>query len=57
LLNDAIAQGNAARVVGFFRGFQQQAGTDSGQAAPRSQRLPMWGSDRRIYSRAEIAKL
>jgi hypothetical protein len=58
LLNDAIAQGNAARVIGFFRGWQQQAGADSGQAAqPRSQWMPMWGPDRRIYSRAEIAKL
>jgi hypothetical protein len=58
LLNDAIAQGNAARVIGFFRGWQQQAGADTGQASqPPSRRMPMWGPDRRIYSRAEIAKL
>jgi hypothetical protein len=44
-------------VIGFFKGFMQQAGADSGQAAQRSQRVPMWGPDRRIYSRAEIAKL
>jgi hypothetical protein len=58
LLNDAIAQGNAARVVGFFRGWQQQAGADTGQAAPRSQRMPMWGSDRpATYTRAQIQRL
>jgi hypothetical protein len=58
LLNDAIAQGNAARVVGFFRGFLQQAGTDSGQTAqPRSQRVPTWGPDRPTYTRAQIQRL
>jgi hypothetical protein len=60
LLNDAIAQGNAARVIGFFRGWQQQA-ADTGQAAssqqPPSRRMPTWSSGQRTYSRPEIAKL
>jgi hypothetical protein len=59
LLNDAIAQGNAARVIGFFRGWQREAGADSGQAAqPRSQRMPMWeSSDKPTYTRAQIQRL
>jgi hypothetical protein len=59
LLNDAIASSDLNRVVSFFRGFQQEAGAGTDQAAqqPRSRRMPMWGPDRRIYSRAEIAKL
>jgi len=61
LLNDAIAQGDAGRVIGFFRGFQREAGADTGEGAPpqqpRSRRVPMWGSDRPTYTRAQIAKL
>jgi hypothetical protein len=58
LLNQAIAESNAARVIGFFRGWQREAGADTGQAAqPRSQRLPMWASERPTYTRAQIAKL
>jgi hypothetical protein len=57
LLNDAIAQGNAARVIGFFRGWQREAGADTGQAAPRSQRMPTWGPDRPSYTREQISRL
>jgi hypothetical protein len=59
LLNDAIAQGNAARVIGFFKGWQREAGTGAGDAAqqPRSRRVPMWGSDRPTYTRAQVAKV
>jgi hypothetical protein len=50
----------SGRVI--FRGWQQEAsGADTGDAAQprqqRSQRMPMWASDRRIYSRTEVARL
>jgi hypothetical protein len=62
LLNEAIASGNEARVVAFFRGFQQQAGS---AAAPQASQAParpgVWASarssDKPIYTRDQIAKL
>jgi hypothetical protein len=61
LLNQAIAEGQAARVIGFFKGWQREAGADTGDATAArqqpSRRVPMWSTGQRIYSRAEIQRL
>jgi hypothetical protein len=62
LLNDAVAQGDADRVIRIFRGFMAEAG---GQPAPSSQPAsvlpakypPAQSSGRRTYSRAEILQM
>jgi hypothetical protein len=58
LLNQAIAESNATRVIGFFKGWQREAGADAGQAAQQpSRRMPMWSTGQRTYTRAEIQRL
>jgi hypothetical protein len=54
LLNNAIASGDANRVVAFFRGFQQEAGaTQPPSAAPGRAR----SSGRPVYTREQIGQL
>jgi hypothetical protein len=48
-LNDAISAGDAGRVIGFFRGFERQAG-GAGQAGPMR-------TGGRTYTRPLIAQL
>jgi hypothetical protein len=60
-LNDAVASGDERRLIAFFRGFQQQAGADTGHATASQQapsrRMPMWSTGQRTYTRAEIQRL
>jgi hypothetical protein len=59
LLDDAIASGSAARVVAFFRGYQQAARASGSQPgtghAPR--RTPSAASDKPTYTPAQIKQL
>jgi hypothetical protein len=55
LLNEAIAQGNATRVLSFFRGFLAEAG-QSPQRQPPPQAGTLGGGGR-TYTRAEINRL
>jgi hypothetical protein len=54
LLNDAIDRGNTARVVAFFRQFQQTGQTAPGLGAVLQRRPSPRG---RIYTRPEITRL
>ena len=54
-MRHAVANGDAGRVVAFYRGFQQASGGQHGQA--RSHRRPPAIGGHPIYSRAQIADL
>jgi hypothetical protein len=54
LLNDAIASGDANRVIAFFRGFQQEAA----QASPSPHRSRHTAAPSKpVYTRAQIQQL
>ena len=57
LLNEAIASGNAARCIAFFRGFFARSGSAAGGGASaaygRSRSMPSG----KVYSRSEIQRL
>jgi cellulase/cellobiase CelA1 len=58
LLNDAIARGDAPRVIGFFHSFMREAGGPADHQAPAQSRQPRASAPSgRIYSRREISKL
>jgi hypothetical protein len=65
LLNDAIARGDTARLVNFFRGFEAEQGSadpyagdsDYAQAHRARNRARQFGSGQRSFSRQEIANL
>jgi hypothetical protein len=58
LLNDAIARGDAPRVIGFFHSFMREAGGPADHQAPAQPRQPRASAPSgRIYSRREISKL
>jgi hypothetical protein len=54
LMRNAVANGDARRVVQFYRGFQQEAGQPQYQS--RQSRQPATGA-KRIYSREDIRRL
>ena len=51
LLNDAIAKGDATRVLSFFRGFLAEAGQP-----PQPQHVPSAPTSKRTYTRADITR-
>ena len=51
LLDDAVAKGNAGRVIAFFRGFLQEA------AAGRHGQPGQAAGGKRIYTRAQITQM
>jgi hypothetical protein len=51
LLNEAIAQGNATRVLSFFRGYLAEAGQ-----SPQPQHAPSAPTSKRTYTRADITR-
>jgi hypothetical protein len=51
LLNDAISSGNSARVIAFFRGFQQQGHAPSATKSSRA------SSSRPTYTRDQIKQI
>ena len=56
LLNDAVAQGDAGRVIAIFKGFIAEAGGQQGQASQPGQPLPRRAAQPtgRVYSRQQI---
>jgi hypothetical protein len=58
LLNDAIARGDAPRVIGFFHSFMREAGGQETHQAPGQPRQSRASTPSgRIYSRREISRL
>jgi cellulase/cellobiase CelA1 len=58
LLNDAIARGDAPRVIGFFHSFVRETGGPADHQAPAQSRQSRASAPSgRIYSRREISKL
>src|SRR6516225_11051535 len=51
LLNDAIAKGDATRVLSFFRGYLAEAGQ-----SPQPQHAPSAPTSKRTYTRADITR-
>jgi hypothetical protein len=56
LLRNAVANGDAGRVVNFYKGFQQAGHAPAGQHGLSRQRHPATGGPR-IYTRQQIAEL
>jgi hypothetical protein len=55
LLNDAVASGDANRVIAFFRGFQQEAGQTASSPSHRSRNTA--APSKPIYTRDQIGRL
>ena len=54
MLNDAIAAGDANRVISFFRGFKREPGRSENNNRPASNRAIR---GQQIYTRSQIAQL
>jgi uncharacterized protein YjbI with pentapeptide repeats len=58
LLNDAVASGDANRVIAFFKGYQREAGRASSSSLPSSQRSRNTAAPSKpTYTRDQIAQL
>src|SRR5262249_23092791 len=57
LLNDAVASGDAQRVINFFRGFLREAGAPQQAQAWTGQPRQAPGGTGRIYTRHQITEM